>query len=496
MPNSNFEATTNEAQKKTQEANIGDIMLGVDRKVAFEAALEERLRYQMDSRQIEERNKTLVEHGIAIASNALPPRLNLASLNDEEWNVAAKSDSPMLTFHAINYLKNQEIYDQDKRYSDGEKAYNEARLRSLPLVHGTTEAGLMAILGRGAFVSNRTLYEESGKSGLDFADSGIGWTTSGDRELGLDNYIFADFARPHMYHSQNEITIVIDPSVINQPGAFATEKDIMDANGLEDYAQSAVTPEYFYQAAQKRLAHSVSSDIDVGRERQVQYGTPDKLANGENFDPTNMGSYAFSTWEFKLPEVSSSAIRKLVIRDEATFQRLREQLGTQFEITYEPELKPGNMQSTLEIPGKFDDEYQKLVDADYAQRQSQLSYIPDDQKETVVIAMPYNDPEAKAEARKVTEKSNPNWYFRADAEYPTYADMIDDIKNTPYTDPFSFGVLSKHGKDPWFNNGRQFGNKGVNTDSGKCVAVVVERSKADHNVCVIREVDSVDPSKI
>ena len=458
-------------------------------KTSFESALEQGLRYNLDSLSLANRQALFDSHGIMIAANSLPEHMNFSSFTEKDWQRAVISDTPVLTLHVADYLHRQDIYGLDVEARSQPTAASEAKLRSLPLIHGTTTASLEAILERGEFVSNRTLIEENGQASLD-----QGWTNNFDRELGLDDYVFADFARPHMYHyPQDEVTIVLDPSVMDQPGAFATEKDIADCGqgGLEEYMQGVVTPEYFYEAAQKRIARSEVREISGGSGRYV-YGTPETLADGVDTDKNSEGIYDFSTWEFKLPEVPASAIRRVVVRDESTFKQLQEKYGSAIEFVYEPKLEPKNL-SSLEIPGRFEEEYEKLVEADFKERQTTLDALSPEEKETVVIVLPKNDSVEAATTQKISERSNPYWQSEL-ITYGSEEELVDDIKNTS-AGIGEFSGSSKYNQPVWFRPGFD-GRTRVNTQSGRCAVVVFERSKQDNRVGVIREVKDINPAEL
>ena len=116
-----------------------------------------------------------------------------------------------------------------------EQLAEEALRRSLPLIHGTSFEALMAATEEGNFSSNRAIHEK----GVDVT-RGSGNTRLEDREVGLDDYVFADYARPNKARqAQAEVTVVLEPEAMQQEGTFVTDHDLLD---LEIARKSDGTP--------------------------------------------------------------------------------------------------------------------------------------------------------------------------------------------------------------------------------------------------------------
>jgi hypothetical protein len=143
----------------------------------------------------------------------------------------------------------------------------QAELRSFGLTNRMSAETFVQMAQSAGMRSNRERYVASGLTPQDFRGSKIGATNWEDRRLGLDQYVFFDWPRPAVQRrEQAEITIVVEPEVMSQPGVIMTEQDFYDAKSVRDYMQGLLTPEYFYAAAVLRILNSVADSYFVTKD--------------------------------------------------------------------------------------------------------------------------------------------------------------------------------------------------------------------------------------
>lgn len=270
-----------------------------------------------------------------------------AHLTKEEHDKIMGSSCPALGIWSMENADDVEInfknrYDMDIPTT----RYWESTITGLPLIHGTSATAFIAAMEDGKFVSNRTLEEK----GIDLSSDGhTGMTTSEDRQLGLNNYVFADFGRPktNRIDNQAEVLVVFSQDAMMQPGAFITEKDILDSwtktrddeliMDFDRYLRGFYYPEDFLRIAAKQAEYTLKAEPD----RPVhlpshRLGMDDFLAG---WDGDFGGIQAnFTGWEVKMSEVSADHIRQVVVRDLETFTTLQERYGHQIPFVYVPNL--------------------------------------------------------------------------------------------------------------------------------------------------------------
>lgn len=324
--------------------------------------------------------------------------------NEKDWENIRRSSIPLVTLYAaLHFHSLREQNSKKERHVFFEDLRAKALLRSFPLIHGTSMKSFLDVLKSGKIISNKDLYKKKSEDNPeDIFENKEGKTNIWDRKLGLDQYVFADFGRPHMYHKQEEITLVLDPVIINSPGTFMTEMDIADCTGdnkIGEYLRSVSTPEYFYDTALMRINKTKIADREVRRggayESEVTYNTVDKFMSGMDGDRNNFGQANFSTWEVKLSEVPVDAIKRVVVRNEDDFNYLKDRYSSLFEIVYESELKPvskptdesGNY-NVLKIPGAFEKQLENIMEDEYKQRVETLDKLPTEEKEHIFVVFP------------------------------------------------------------------------------------------------------------
>jgi hypothetical protein len=341
------EEKNEEPQNISREAH--ERLLGLSEDIKFEAKIKEKLRHKFYSFQTKGWAEILNKYNIDIDESNFPEFFKSEWLNDDDWKNISESNIPIITLYAAYYLRLMEEDHDFKKLADC-SPQEKRKLQSLPLIHGCTAHALDNILSDGKLISNKEIYRKakSKSAAVDF-EVRSGQTNMWDRELGLDQYVFADFGRPHMYHTQQEVTLVIDPEAINQPGVFMTEKDISDVNQnhpIDDYLRNVSVPKYFYRMAELRIA---KTEIERRERRSggmstysCLHNTIDKFSQGQDGDVDMFGKPTFSTWEVKLPSISADMIKRIIVRDEETFKVLRDKYSSKFEIVYEPKLEPKN----------------------------------------------------------------------------------------------------------------------------------------------------------
>jgi hypothetical protein len=483
--------------KSQQQLSSAESLSGLNKDTSFEETLSQEMHYDISPEKRMGRTALFKEHGIHIDPCCVDGFFDFSRFEERDWENIRNSAIPMTTLLAANTY--HELVDY---FSDLEQlgAYSRKRdtslqtevlLRSLPLVHGTSVNAFLRIAESGKLVSNKTIFKNGELDIFSFQASNQGMTLSEDRRLGLDQYVFADFARPHMYHEQQEITLVIAPSVMQAPGVFMTEKDIADCtlakNRIEEYARGIATPEYFYEIAKMRIKNTrITEGYNRGRggsySGQTTYNTVREFIAGVDGDKDQLGQPNFSTWEIKLPEVPVSAIKRVIVRNKEQFDSLSNTYSGQFDFIYEPELKPGHYESLI-IPGEYERLYSDAVDQDYAKRVEALDALSVDEKEVVFAVFVDNEVHTASIQRKITDKTNP---FLHPAEIRFY-DRFDDIADTIKA-PHNYS--DGWGSSEWYRDCISGEIK-----SNISTVCTIERSKANHKIVRIVRMQEITPSE-
>jgi hypothetical protein len=491
--------------------------------VRFEDAISKKLAVEVTQfGNIPRRQALLEAYGIAVDAAIAPSSYELEKLSMQDWETVKISEWPLLTLHAAGNYRREEAETtfvpfgkQFSRHSDPRVGYeglqNRALIASLPLVHGLSAAAFMKLTeGAGVMQSNKTLYKQSGVDALTFHSAGVGATNLQDRELGLDQYVFFDFGHPAANHrTQPEITLVIDQSVMDQDGAFMTAQDVADTTSISQYMRGLTTPQYFRETALLRIHNTV---IEQGETRSGGYHTGFSVYNnlsqwmrGQDGDFNQDGSPLFSTYEVKVPDppgVLTTAIRRVIVRDEETFKHLQETMSDRFEFVHEPRLRAagervpdysgdardmaaidnGNYPELLQISGAFEQKMQELIEAEYQERARILDGLPDTEKEHAIVIFGNRESDVidgDDVKTRITDKTNPYQYNGVVAIYPSMEDMRNDVENTYDLRDFA----TADGQEPWFYEPFSYDSqKAIRTPSGTCVLAIVERSKQDPRI--------------
>jgi hypothetical protein len=338
---------------------------GLDRQADFDSAIQAKLAEQRtDNTSLHTARAVgtlLANHGIereGLDPVALPDTLTMKEYTAADWDRLKTSETPLLAAWSSSNRIQQEHVDAWDRESlswggnlrgphDAKGRYEDALLAaSLPLVHGTSYAAVKDVMARDSFVGNRALAE----SGVDVLN-GVGNTlgvAGVDRELGLDKYVFADYARPHAYrrHDQAEITVVFEPEAMDEPGTFITELDIADAHdsqGRPDYAaymRGAFLPDDFRASMLSMLYHTPSQQTywSSGSRSQMNQDMTIRAFMGGADGKTDFMLHPFSTWEVKMPHASTDRIRRLIFRDKVQYEEFAATYGSEYDCVYEPHL--------------------------------------------------------------------------------------------------------------------------------------------------------------
>lgn len=323
----------------------------VESYIAIVRELEKLSEERQDNPEVLEHIQTTFnEQGLFIDAKILPAPLlidpRLEDFTKEDWEAIRSSKAPILELiSTVNFYRAKASFEYGSGWGGSPSRWSnedEKELRSLPLIHGTTQEAVKTILEVGHIVSNRELFELSEKEAIDFHGSNTGATTTWDRLLGLDRYIFADFGRPHMYRSssQPEAYIVLEPEVMQQEGVFITENDILDCDSLDQYMLGLSTPRLFYETALMRIRCMRLEDNSLST---IPY-----FSRGADANFNNLGSATFSTWEVKLPRTETRFVRRIVVKDKSYFETLKKQYGDDYEIVFDDRVMPGQYNSLQE----------------------------------------------------------------------------------------------------------------------------------------------------
>lgn len=283
--------------------------------------------------------RSLEQHGITIDPLAAPDAIALGYLQPEDFAAVRESPTPLQTLWSKAYHDAIESRFKAVGLKDieGTPSFRQQQelFRSLPLTHTTTVASLESALETGSFRSNRQLADEGKDTTV---GTGIGQTNVHDREVGLDGYVFADFGRPASNRRAGEVSVVLEPEAMLQPGAFLTEHDLQDCMTSEgdisyrSYMKGSVSPDDFYDVGLKRILATTSTRsyyAGQGLGNSYHGMTLHEFIAGADSDPDQSGRPQFSTWEAKIPEVSTQHIRKVVFADPDQYRSFKELHGDQ-----------------------------------------------------------------------------------------------------------------------------------------------------------------------
>ena len=498
--------------------------LGLAEDVRFKDVIPQKLVAisEANSPEISAPKQAILEaHGVDMPPAAAPEQLWLEKLTEEDWEAVRTSENPLFTLYGATNYRNQvaetefTTFGNKRRHEDPREGHkgieNRAMIRSLPLVHGLSADAFVKLIQGGTMQSNKTRFKESGDDALAFHSAGVGATNLQDRELGLDQYVFFDYGRPAVNHKQQaEITLAVDPAVMHQPGVFMTERDFYDVLDVKKYMSGLTSPEYFEETALLRIHNT---EVERGEVRSggshsgyVRYNTLSQWLTGKDGDPDGNNYPMFSTYEVKVPDppgVLTDAIRRVIVRDQETFEQLQQTLGDRFELIHEPNLHaggqriatpdgdprndpidPGNY-DLLQIPGSFEQEMEKLIEADFQERSAALASLPEEDKEKAVVVFGGTEPtniNGQDVRTRIDGKSNP---YLIDDHTTAIYDSMDALHKDVHAGANSTGGFSfttRAGQPAWFFDPLMTSNERIATPSGTCVVAVIERSKANPRI--------------
>lgn len=327
-----------------------EIMLGVNLNADFPDAINNAMVQQpahpheirRDDNSLDIIKGELAQHGMAdLSPLAAPDFFTLQDFSPEEWEEVHAAQNPLLKLWSTAYVRSAESWyraftnrNNTVRTTEAQRQTETAKTRSLPLIHATSFDGLLAAIDCGSFLSNRRIHN----GGTDVTSS-IAQTHLEDRRLGLDKFVFASFGRPAGYVRPTSISVVLEPEAMLVPGAFLTERDIMDATTTDGdlnyrgYMTEMVLAEDFYKVAQTKISNnrSLRSYYDgCGGRDYYPMGLTDFVA-GSDSNPDQYGHPHFSTWEVKIPEeVPTTYIRKLLFTNPEEHNAFVQRFGDTF----------------------------------------------------------------------------------------------------------------------------------------------------------------------
>jgi hypothetical protein len=302
---------------------------------------------------------------------------------DQDKAAIRDSDEPIIALWSTVNLRSAEsrrphsVGREKDRLSRSHQEQEIAVLAAMGMVHGTKLSSLTQALDQGVFLPNREI-----------KDSYEGNTNLTDRDMGLDAYVFADFARPNALrrHTPPEVEVVFDLEAFMAPGSFATTDDIADCEDIEGYMRGVVQPSQFLEAAQVKLDSTIAAvpnaDTTFGRKLRAK-----EFIAGVDGDPTQHGKNLFSTWEMKMPSVQAAHVKKIVFRDPGKFQEFKQRYGDAFKA----ELVAPDEEPVYYDPDELSHSQKELAEVHAAEHHlyltEQLAALPDEQKEVVSVAM-------------------------------------------------------------------------------------------------------------
>ena len=205
-----------------------------------------------------------------------------------------------------------------------------AKLKLLPLRHGTTIEGLMTMARHGEMLSHR---EACKQKLIDLHD---GNTLEEDKMLGLDTQVFLDFGRPScLQKDKHPVNIVISAEALNTPGAFVTTNDYLNyvaATGISEGRVMELEQEQrteYVQTVRMRQNRKYIDDVSIvpycfeaiARHFAENEVSADAFARGDgDLDPKSLcvggkEGMGFISPEVKIPRVPISMFEAIEFRD-------------------------------------------------------------------------------------------------------------------------------------------------------------------------------------
>lgn len=428
----------------------------------FEDAIQQRLaeqpiepsmfnQYDYEQHTAARAEAMLVEHGLAYPPQTVPPARKLEKLQETDWAEAQASKTPLLSLWSrTNAHETVRFYATEK--GEGYKPpqahqAEEALLQSLPLIHGTSYDALCASLEDGAFVSNRALYEKN----IDVTGAGTGATNLNDREIGLDNYVFADYARPNSRRvGTSEVEVVFEPEAMQQDGAFVTEHDIQDfemhtpdgRTNYRKYMGEAYTPKDFQKVVAQNIKQKTSERVSWGGRHvgEVRHKmTIEDFAGGSDAQFDQLGQAHFSTFEVKIPRVPTEYTRKVIFTKPEQYEDFKQRFPN-----VACEMRPpasgfvedpisAGYQRNMKMYGTAErqqHELERMRSEAYAERVTGLRQAEDVTEGYMILKHPAPyDPDA------ITY--NPNWYAATQKKYSSPEEALDVARRSRSVDPLA-----------------------------------------------------------
>jgi hypothetical protein len=445
-------------------SSIREVLVGLNEVHNLSDALQTGLADQVRNDPAQSHNRdsvatALAEHNIfpdVLQPDAAPDNNALAGLDDADWEAVRTSSEPLISVWSrtnVLRIENDAAFTEKakRRYGSGEtrppqqEFDDQVRVASLPLVHGTSFAGLLGAVEQGSFRGNREIHDQ----GIDVSQNGN--TIAADRELGLDQFVFADFARPNSKRqgeNQPDITVVLKPEAMDQPGTFVTEHDVLDLDrntpgGRMDYTaymRGGFTSEDFRRIALTRLRNTESTRTAYNSATRDTYNPPlslDEFTRGDDGDPDQTGAADFSTWEVKMPEVTTDNITRIVFKDQEQMASFIDRYGDRFECVYEPQIseKLRAGEDVLGAQRGYEQAHSAALEADYTRRASAILEAPEDERTTSYSVM-IGTMEGK-------EKYNPDW-LSVESGFNTEQDALEHAQNmyrSSMTGNYEYGIL-------------------------------------------------------
>lgn len=306
-----------------------------------------------DRINLEERLKRtgviLRSHGLAqIDSATLPDRSwGFDRFTDSSWNFVRDSEDRLMALYTLlNYDKELTMA---LAWPDRDTPTQEelAQFRNLPLVYGTTFETLLKIMDSGKVLSDRAFRQKMIDEGKD-PEAVENWaeatthTAEDDRRAGLDNYVFTHFGRPHLARRiYGDVEILFRPDrFYNDPRSFATEDDFIDVvDGLTRHKTEDGYRDQVMQGVGGYFLGAVVSKLKQEANTSHRGAVLPAFLSGRTDTHDQYGRTTFSTWEVKVPELTTDEIAKIVFSNLEQMTRFREIYGDRFQLIYRPGLR-------------------------------------------------------------------------------------------------------------------------------------------------------------
>ncbi|MFH1055076.1 MAG: hypothetical protein V1744_03155 [Candidatus Altiarchaeota archaeon] len=362
----------------------------------FEYEIGRRVRRKISDEQKGRIEGELKRHGIRLDAESCPQYLEdyMGRFSEDDWLWIKNSKTPLLRLYAVN-----NHYSLLSHSPHNVSAEDFALSATQPLIHTTTLDGLRGIISTGHIQTDRERYEEARKVDPLSADSMQTHTFGLDREVGLDNYVFAHYARVPSNASDDKyfgkVQVLIHPHAIMADGAFATLSDIADIDMwrtvkdlvakrqggkidedenrvLGQYLNEVTSGEYFFEEV-VRSCKVYSSGQDFMYE----------FLTGRLEQKNNLGGVFFSTWEVKIPTVKTDDIMGIVFSDPQDLETFRREYT-------------GNIPLMLEMKDMLGDLRKQIMadrlDRDFEDRHNRLAAKPPGDIAEYYISIPQRSP--------------------------------------------------------------------------------------------------------